>query len=137
MSSPAPYTELQQKKYRIIRSASHGADLSLVSSYDGYHAAYDCAEKLSKVLGDAGRKDFGGVPAYVVALADMPRSLEKLSEQYSVAILDQLPNDKNNLAWGLVWKIRRGGSGAKVVEKKVEKEKFATVRAVDYSLEDF
>lgn len=123
----APYTELQQKKYRIIRGASHGADLSLVSSYDGYHAAYDCAEKLSKVLGDAGRKDFGGVPAYVVPLSEMPRACEKLSEQYSIAILDQLPNDKNNLAWGLVWKIRRNVSGTRM-PVKVEKE---------MSLEDF
>lgn len=125
--TPAPYTELQQKKYRIIRSASHGADLSLVSSYDGYHAAYDCAEKLSKVLGPDGRKDFGGVPAYVVPLSEMPRSLEKLSEQYSIAILDNLPNDKNHLAWGLVWKIKRNVSGAVVKEKA----------KVEYSLEDF
>lgn len=125
--TPSPYTELQQKKYRIIRSASHGADVSLVSSYDGYHAAYGCAEKIAKVLGDAGMKEFGGVPAYVVPLSEMYKSCEKLSEHYSIAILDNLPNDKNLLAWGLVWKIRRNVSGAAVKEKA----------KVEYSMEDF
>ncbi len=120
-----PYTDLQQKKYRSIRSASHGADLSLVSSYNGFHAAYGCAEKVAKVLGAAGLKDFSGVPLYVIALKEMPKACEKLSEVYSVALIDQSSNDKNDISWGLVWKIGRKSGG---VEVKVAKE---------FSLEDF
>ncbi len=119
--TPSPYADLQQKKYRSIRSASHGADLSLVSSYNGFHAAYGCAEKVAKVLGAAGLKDFSGVPHYVIPLKEMPKACEKLSEVYSVALIDHSTNGKNENSWGLVWKIgRKGGSVAKVTVDSVE-----------------
>jgi len=113
--TPSPYAELQQKKYRSVRSASHGADLSLVSAYNGFHAAYGCAEKVAKVLGAAALEEFSGVPLYVIPLKEMPKACEKLSEVYSVALIDQSLSPKNDISWGLVWKIgRKGGAVVKL-----------------------
>ena len=105
------FAEIQKKKHRIVRSSSHGADISLVAAYDGFHAGFECATKVAEVLGPAGLKEWSDVQSYVIPLADMPKACEKLSQKYSIALLDQLPNEKGNIAWGLIWKIRRGDGG--------------------------
>ena len=119
----SPFSDIQKKKYKIIRGASHGTDISLVSAYDGFHAGFECAEKVAKVLGPAGMRDWGTksepLPSYVIPLEQMQKACEKLSQHYSIALLDQLPNEKGNIAWGLIWKIKRSGD------------------AKQYSLEDF
>lgn len=126
---PSPFNELQRRKHRIIRGASQGADISLASAYDGYHAAFECAVKVAEVLGPEGSRDYGSkaepLPAYVIPVAQMQKACEKLSQLYSVAILDSIASEKGDIVWGLVWKIRKAEGGKPApVQKEISLDDF-------------
>lgn len=127
------FSDIQRRKYTIIRGASQGADISLVTAYDGFHAGFECAARVAEVLGFSGLKNWGSesdpVMQYTIPLTQMPKACEKLSQRFSIALLDQLPNEKGNIAWGLIWKIKRGEGGTMADAPAPAKK--------DYKLEDF
>ncbi len=93
-------SEANATAYRLLKAASQGASLSLVSGFNRFIAYGEDAAKIAKVLGS---RDYeNGVLS--IPTEDMSSALTKLTATYSVALLD-IVSDSNSTRHVLVWKI--------------------------------
>lgn len=103
------YIESKQRSYKLQRSASQAASISLVAGSDEYYTMFDCAKKIKDVLGEQGYKDYGdgiyeSLPFYRIPFKDVHAALKKLSQHHSIALLDYF-SDKTESKFILIWKI--------------------------------
>lgn len=86
-------SDLKRKGYRLQRSASNGAAITLVSRVGEFSAMFECAAKCAEVLGDRALEDVGDglleyIPQYHIPTEDLYSALEKLTKRFSVALLE-------------------------------------------------
>lgn len=92
-------TELKRKGYRLQRSASLGAGVTLVSGAGEFIALFECARHCAEVLGDRTLDDIGDgilevIPRFKIPTEDLNLALGKLTKRFSVALIDYVC-DKN------------------------------------------
>jgi len=90
--------------YSRQRQASAGAAITLVCGCGEYVALFECATRISKVLGDRELEDLGDgllevIPRYRIPFEEMAAGLAKLTEQYSVALVDISEDSRFVLIW--------------------------------------
>lgn len=100
--------EEMRRSYRAQRGVSQGAAITLVSRSGGYTASFECAIRCSQILGTRNltdRADNGErMPVLKISTEDLHRAITKLSEAFSVALVDTA-SDENGTRFVLVWKI--------------------------------
>lgn len=92
--------EETRRSYALQRGVSQGASITLIAKSGGYEARFDCARKCAATLGDRHLED----ERYLIPTGELHRSITKLAERYSVALLDTV-TDEQGTRFVLVWKI--------------------------------
>jgi len=92
--------EETRRSYALQRGVSQGASITLIAKSGGYEARFDCARKCAATLGDRHLED----GRYLIPTEELHRSITKLAERYSVALLDTV-TDEHTTRFVLVWKI--------------------------------
>lgn len=113
--------ETKRQGYSRHRHASAGAAITLLCGCGEYVALFECAKRISTVLGTRELEDIGdglmeSIPRYRIRLEDMAGALAKLTEQYSVALVDMGSDSQ----FVLVWRInpqQQGASDASGIEE--------------------
>jgi hypothetical protein len=105
--------------YRAQRGISQGAGITLVSRSGGYSASFGCAEKCAHILGSRNLEDRSGLPFFKIYTEDLHTSITKLAEQFSVALVDLVTDDKGS-RFVLVWKIPSRAESAFLPDQKTE-----------------
>lgn len=114
------HSDLQRAKYTAARSVSRGADITLINN-GSYRALFQCASKVATVLDPAALHEwedgiYDSCVTYDIPVADMFRSIEKLSGKFSIALVDLAPpTEQDRSRWVLVWRIDRRVELAPVV----------------------
>lgn len=109
--TPAPsslYRESKLASYRQIRSASHGAGISLLNKAGEYEASFDCALAVFRILGNRNLLIIDEVPTYKIPTAEMQSALAKLAQRYSVALVDVVA-ERDELKFVCVWRVESTG----------------------------
>lgn len=113
-------TDEMRSAYRAQRGVSQGAGITLVSRSGGYSASFGCAEKCGNILGsrylDLVMMD---VPVFRIPTEDLHKSITKLAEQFSVALVD-LVTDETGSRFVLVWKIPSRAESPFLLDQKTE-----------------
>lgn len=87
------FTETKRQGYQLQRSASNGAAITLVSCAGEFRALFECASRCAELLGDRELKDLGDgifdvVPSYRILTEELLSSLQKLTQRFSVALVE-------------------------------------------------
>lgn len=97
-----------RRTYAAQRGVSQGASITLVGASGGYLAQFDCARRCAAILGNHNLTDVAippeSMPRLLIPTEDLHRSINKLSETMSVALVDTT-TDANGTRFVLVWKI--------------------------------
>ena len=96
--------ESKRGGYSRQRQVSAGAAITLVCGCGEYVALFECATRISKVLGDRELEDLGDglcevIPRYRIPFAEMSKLLERLTQVYSVALVDMAEDCRFVLIW--------------------------------------
>ncbi len=102
------YHQSKLASYCQIRSASHGAGVSLLDQGGEYVATFDCAMHIASVIGTRTYSDVDNVPRIAIPTAEMQSTLAKIAARFSVALVD-LVADENGLSFVCVWRIECAG----------------------------
>jgi hypothetical protein len=102
--------DAKQEGYLKTRRVSAGAGITLVCKTGEYVAQFQCAKRVAEVLGDRGLIEkgdglFESIPAYAIPIEEMPSACEKLSQKFSIALVDITCEKESRFA--LVYKIAR------------------------------
>jgi len=113
--------DLKRKGYRLQRTASLGASLTLVSGAGEYSALFECATKCAEVLGDRQLKDLGDgfiefIPSYKIPTEEINGVLQKLSKRFSVALIEYVC-DKTGGRFVPIWRIEKSQSLSEITPK--------------------
>tara|TARA_R110000868_G_scaffold150997_1_gene374602 strand:+ start:2372 stop:2746 length:375 start_codon:yes stop_codon:yes gene_type:complete len=114
------FLEVKKETYGKTRRVSAGAGITLVCKSGEYIAMFECAKRVAEVLGSRGLAEtldgiLESAPAYAIPMEDMPGALEKLSRQFSVALVDIGGN-----GFSLVHRIERKSAPAGQPEQAKE-----------------
>jgi len=106
--------DLKRQGYRVQRSASMGAAITLVSRVGEFAAMFECATKCAEILGTRALEDVGdgileSIPQYRIPTEDLYSAIEKLSKRYSVALLE-FTFTKNGGRFVCLWRIAAGAT---------------------------
>lgn len=101
---------LKRQGYRLQRSASHGAAITLVSGCGYYSALFECASRCAEVLGNRSLEDKGDgileiIPSYKIPTEDLFAALQKLSAKFSVALVEFSNAGKMGGMFVCIWRI--------------------------------
>lgn len=85
--------EIKRSGYGRQRQASAGAAITLVCGCGEYVALFECAKRISTVLGTRSLEDLGdglleSIPRYRIPFAEMAAAMGKLTGQFSVALVE-------------------------------------------------
>lgn len=104
-----------RKTHAAVRGVSQGAAVTLFTGACGFQATMDCAKRCADVLGDKHLSDYGMkgecLPVFTIPTEEVQKSLAKLSETLSIALVDTV-TDENGTRFVLLWRI---GSTTKAV----------------------
>lgn len=104
----AQVQEEMRRTYVAQRGVSQGASLTLTSHVGGYQARFECATKAADILGNRNLGDYGmpgeSIPVLHIPTEDLHRSITKLAEKHSVALVDTV-TDEAGTRFVLVWRI--------------------------------
>lgn len=92
-----------RRTYAAQRGVSQGASITLAAVSGGFCARYECAEKCAEVL-DNRQFSTAGFPTFFIPMEDAHKSITKLAETFSVALVDTV-TDEQGSRFVLVWKI--------------------------------
>ena len=103
--TPSLFLTTKRETYRQHVAAGQGAGITLVAACGEYVATFDCAIRCAAVLGGRELKELAPlVSEYRIQLPDIRDAIEKLSQLYSVALVDYC-NDRHGARFVLVWRI--------------------------------
>ena len=102
-------SDMKRKGYRLQRSASLGAGVTLVSGCGEYSALFECAAKCAEVLGNRQLEDLGDgildiVPSYKIPIEELNPALQKLSKRFSIALVEYV-SDRMGGRFVALWRI--------------------------------
>lgn len=92
-----------RRTYAAQRGVSQGASITLAAVSGGFQARFECAEKCKSVL-DSRWLSTLGIPVFSIPVEEVHRSITKLAETFSVALVDTV-TDETGTRFVLVWKI--------------------------------
>lgn len=103
------FTSFKRIAYNQQRSASQGAAITLVSTAGEYRAIFECAKHCAEALGDRELKDLGDgilevIPAYHIPVEDLFSALTKLTQRFSVALVEYA-HTRNGAQFVCLWRI--------------------------------
>lgn len=98
--------------YGLHKRVSRGAGIILVNKVEEYVATFECAKRISAILGSKGLEDAGdgifeSIPVYKIPFADMADALDQLSKQVSVALVDLVCNGKEGSQFVLIHRVSK------------------------------
>lgn len=87
------FEEIKRAGYGRHRQASQGAAITLVCGVGEYTALFECAKRISTVLGTRDLDDLGdglceSIPQYKIPFEAMPAAISRLTEKFTVALVD-------------------------------------------------
>lgn len=106
-----------RRTYAAQRGVSQGASLTLVSASGGYTARFECATRCALALGDRNLVH-AEPPLYLIPTESLHKSITKLAESFSVALVDTTTDDAGT-RFVLVWKIQPKVNPAGLPEETV------------------
>jgi hypothetical protein len=121
--------------YRAQRGVSQGAGITLVSRSGGYSASFGCAEKCAHILGGRNLENRSGLPFFKIYTEELHASITKLSEQFSVALVDLVTDEKGS-RFVLVWKISARAGSTPIPDPKTE-EVVADPNQATFDLDEY
>lgn len=100
---------IKRAGYGRQRQASQGAGITLVCGVEEYLATFECAKRISSILGirelqDLGDGIYDSIPLFKIPFTDMAESLAKVAASYSVALVD-IVCEKETSRFVLIWKV--------------------------------
>ncbi len=101
----------KKSSYQSIRAASQGASISLFPARGAYAAMFGCATACARILGDRNLTTEDKIPHYLFPKEDIYSALGRLSQHYSVALLDTAC-DEQGPRFVLLWKLPCTGTKA-------------------------
>lgn len=109
-------SDLKRQGYRLQRGASQGATITLLSGCGYYTALFECATRCASILGERTLQDVGDgilevIPSYKIPTEELNLALQKLSKQFSIALVEYVC-EKAGGRFVLLWRIDRSPSGA-------------------------
>lgn len=110
LSQSSLYHQSRLSSWRQIRSASHGAGVSLLNGVGEYVATFDCALAVSRVLGTRGLESGSEVPTFKIPTSEVQSAIAKLSARYSVALVDVVADKGGELKFVCVWRVESVGA---------------------------
>lgn len=90
--------------HAAMRGVSQGAAITLVAASGGYKAIMDCATRCVAILGTKHYNEDDVRPVFLIPTEEIHRSITKLAESYSVALVDTVTEDTGT-RFVLVWRI--------------------------------
>jgi hypothetical protein len=93
-------TQERRRTYAAQRGVSLGASVTLAAVSGGWAARFDCARRCSAILGTRNLEN----EILFIPMEDIHKSILKLTETLSVALVDTVTDDKGS-RFVLVWKI--------------------------------
>lgn len=104
------FTEIKRQGYRLQRTASEGANITLVSGCGSYTALFECARRCAEVLGDRALTDLGDgifevIPSYRISVEDLFSALQKITLRFSVALVEYTNTEKTGGRFVCLWRI--------------------------------
>jgi hypothetical protein len=112
--------QLKRGGYSRHRQASAGAAITLVCGCGEYVALFECAKRISTVLGTRDLEDLGdglmeSIPRYRIRFEDIVTALRKLTTQYSVALVDMGADER----FVLIWRLNSKAAEPAAVEREL------------------
>jgi len=103
--------ETKRQGYRLQRTASLGAHITLVARCGEFSALFECATKCAEVLGDRALRDVGDgilevIPSYCIPVEELNLALQKLSKRFSIALVEYAMTRQGG-QFVTLWKIER------------------------------
>ncbi len=103
------FTDFKRSAHIKQRAASNGAAITLVADSESFHASFECATRIAQVLGTRDLKDLGDglldeIPSYKIPLEDLESALQRLSQRFTIALVDYI-SSKYEGKYVLLWKI--------------------------------
>lgn len=92
-----------RRTYAAQRGVSQGASITLAAVSGGFEARFECAKSCGKVFGKI-PLNLHDIPILFIPMEDAHRSISKLAETFSVALVDTV-TDECGSRFVLVWKI--------------------------------
>jgi hypothetical protein len=93
-------TQEMRRTYAAQRGVSLGASVTLAAVSGGFAARFECARRCSAILGTRNLDN----EILLIPMEDIHKSILKLTETLSVALVDTVTDDKGT-RFVLVWKI--------------------------------
>lgn len=104
-----------RRTYAAQRGVSQGAAITLAAASGGYQARFECAQRCAEILGD---RHLDGT-LLLIPTEEVCRSIEKLNERYSIALLDTVTDEKGT-RFVLIWRVPPRTSTAQVAVQPLE-----------------
>jgi hypothetical protein len=98
--STSLFTQEMRRTYAAQRGVSQGASVTLAAVSGGWAARFECARRCAAILGTRNLEN----DVLLIPMEDIYKSILKLSETLSVALVDTVTDDKGS-RFVLVWKI--------------------------------
>ncbi len=115
-----------RKTHAAVRGVSQGAAVTLFLASGGFQATLGCAKACADVLGEKHLTDYGmkgeHLPVFTIPTEEVQKSLAKLSETLSIALVDTV-TDENGTRFVLLWRI-----GSTTKAKELEEDSSAPDR---------
>jgi hypothetical protein len=89
-----------RRTYAAQRGVSQGASVTLAAVSGGWAARFECAKRCSAILGTRNLEN----EILLIPMEDIHKSILKLAESLSVALVDTVTDDKGS-RFVLVWHI--------------------------------
>lgn len=97
--------DTMRRTYAAQRGVSQGAHITLAASSGGYTARFECATRAASILGSRNLSGDPKTPVLLIPTEDLHRSITKLAETFSIALVDTVTDDQGGTRFALVWKI--------------------------------
>jgi hypothetical protein len=94
------FTQEMRRTYAAQRGVSQGASVTLAAVSGGWAARFECARRCSAILGSRHLEN----DVLLIPMEDIHKSILKLAESLSVALVDTVTDDKGS-RFVLVWRI--------------------------------
>jgi len=101
---PSLIAEEMRRAYLAQRGVSQGAGITLVSGCGGWMAKLDCAKRVELVFGNRYMNTSPDWPVCYIPNDEMARALAKLTETFSVALVDTITDDQGT-RFVLIYKL--------------------------------
>lgn len=125
----------KMETHRVQRLAGNGASITLACGIGEYTALFDDAKRVSLVIGTRELHDLGdgimeSILSYKIPFTEMHSVLQKLSQRFSVALVDSIP-DRDSIRFVCICRIDADKRTVDAIDKNTSPQQIIP------SLDDF